>query len=100
MGSFFSLHYRFNLFFRFPLLRVSHHQHRPRQQHLYEGSERIAEQWRNISGGSQKDLILDQCGGGVGRWVGWRVRGGTMGTFRWESTISAYMGGKKVVCII
>lgn len=84
MGSFFSLHYRFNLFFRFPLLRVSHHQHRQlsqHRQHLYRdmrGSERIAEQGRHISGGSEKDLILDQRGGVGGR--GGIVGGWSMGT--------------------
>lgn len=89
MGSFFSLHYRFNLFFRFPLLRVSHHEHRQisqHHQHLYRdmrGSERIVEQGRNISGGSEKDLIQDQRGESVGEeaWGFWRgVVRGSMGT--------------------
>lgn len=54
MGSFFCLHYQFNLFFRFPLLRVF-------LLLLYRGmrrSERIVKQRRNI----RVDSILDQQG--------------------------------------
>lgn len=63
------------------------------------GSERIAEQGRHISGGSEKDLILDQRGGVGGRGGGlwgrggpWEPKGGNQQLRRlWE---------KKAPCII
>ena len=77
MGSFFSLHYRFNLFFRFPLLRRVFFFFSPSPLHLYRDmkrSERIAEQQRRL----REDSILGQRG--------------SMGIQRWESTTLASMG--------